>query len=149
MRINLKVKFLHIKMLQDISKCHFCLGNGVASEIEVYYKIVGPDSNMPFNDVGWKEATIKNTVPADASDFKEHTYEIESLEDFFSYFRSTWVNSKEKYWFEGAHPFGSSNNQGIEGQNRDIKASFTFIRFTTDATVKVWTVIIFGVLVAP
>ena len=56
--------------------------NGVASEIEVYYKIVGPDSNMPFNDVGWKEATIKNTVPADASDFKEHTYEIESLEDF-------------------------------------------------------------------
>ena len=56
--------------------------NGVASEIEVYFKIVGPDSNMPFNDVGWKEATIKNTVPADASDFKEHTYEIESLEDF-------------------------------------------------------------------
>ena len=56
--------------------------NGVASEIEVYYKVVGPDSNMPFNDVGWKEATIKNTVPADTSDFKEHTYEIESLEDF-------------------------------------------------------------------
>ena len=56
--------------------------NGVASEIEVYFKVVGPDSNMPFNDVGWKEATIKNTVPADASDFKEHTYEIESLEDF-------------------------------------------------------------------
>ncbi len=56
--------------------------NGVASEIEVYYKVVGPDSNMPFNDVGWKQATIKNTVPADASDFKEHTYEIESLEDF-------------------------------------------------------------------
>ena len=56
--------------------------NGVASEIEVYFKVVGPDSNMPFNDVGWKEATIKNTVPADASDFKEHTYEVESLEDF-------------------------------------------------------------------
>ena len=55
----------------------------------------------------------------------DHTV-IKSLEDFFSYFRSTWVHSKEKYWFEGAHPFGSSNNQGIEGQNRDIKASFTF-----------------------
>ena len=60
---------------------------------------------------------------------KNKTYDssvIESLEEFFSYFRSTWVHSKEKYWFEGAHPFGSSNNQGIEGQNRDIKASFTF-----------------------
>ena len=57
----------------------------------------------------------------------EHTV-IESLKDFFSDFRSIWVHTKEKYWFEGAHPFGSSNNQGIEGQNRKIKASFTFRR---------------------
>ena len=42
----------------------------------------------------------------------EHTV-IESLKDFFSDFRSIWVHTKEKYWFEGAHPFGSSNNQGI------------------------------------
>ena len=40
------------------------------------------ESNLPFEDLGWKEATIKNTVPADASDFKEYLYEIESLEDF-------------------------------------------------------------------
>ena len=69
-----------IHVLFDGYKAHD--SNGVASEIEVYYKVVGPDSNMPFNDVGWVQATIKNTVPADASDFKEHTYEIESLEDF-------------------------------------------------------------------
>ena len=48
----------------------------------------------------------------------DHTV-IESLEDFFSHFRSTWVHSKEKYWFEGAHPFGSSNNPGIEGQTEE------------------------------
>ena len=40
------------------------------------------DFNLPFEDLGWKQATIKNTVPADASDFKEYLYEIESLEDF-------------------------------------------------------------------
>ena len=55
----------------------------------------------------------------------EHTV-IESLKDSFSDFRSIWVHTKEKYWFEGAHPSGSNNKQGIEGQNRDIKASFTF-----------------------
>ena len=34
--------------------------------------------------------------------------------------------SKENIWFEGGHPHGSSNNQGIEGKNREIKASHTF-----------------------
>ena len=55
---------------------------GSESEIQIYYKVQGPDFNLPFEDLGWKEATIKNTVPADASDFKEYLYEIESLEDF-------------------------------------------------------------------
>ena len=36
-------------------------------------------------DKGWIEATIKNDVPADGSDFREHTYEIESLEDFTTF----------------------------------------------------------------
>ena len=31
-------------------------------------------------------------------------------------------------WFEGAHPWGTGNNQGIEGTNKSIKASHTFKR---------------------
>ena len=49
----------------------------------------------------------------------------DALKNFFTYFRAVWVNSKESGWYEGAH-IGSSNNQGIEGKNRDIKASHTF-----------------------
>ena len=59
--------------------------SGVSSEIDVYYKVLGPDSNLQFVDKGWVLATIKNTVPADGSDFREHTYEIESLEDFTTF----------------------------------------------------------------
>ena len=55
---------------------------GETSEIQIYYKVLGPDTNLQFVDVGWTLATIKSTVPADASDFKEYVYEIESLEDF-------------------------------------------------------------------
>jgi len=55
---------------------------GDESKIEIYYKVLGPDTNIQFVDVGWSEATIKNNVPADASDFKEYLYEIEALEDF-------------------------------------------------------------------
>ena len=53
--------------------------------IEVYYKVMGNDSNTQFNDLGWAEASIKETVQPDASDFKEHLYEIESLEDFSTF----------------------------------------------------------------
>ena len=48
------------------------------------------------------------------------------LSIFFSYFRSVWVESEESNWFEGAHAFASSNNQGIEGKNKEIKAAHTF-----------------------
>jgi len=60
-------------------------GSGLTPDILVYYKIQGPDSNLPFNDLGWIEATIKASVPADASDFKEYVYEVEGLEDFNSF----------------------------------------------------------------
>ena len=60
-------------------------GSGLTPDILVYYKIQGPDSNLPFNDLGWIEATIKAAVPADASDFKEYVYEVEGLEDFNSF----------------------------------------------------------------
>jgi hypothetical protein len=59
--------------------------NGIASEINVYYKVLGPDSNLQFSNIGWTLGTIKKSVPADASDFKEYLYEIEALEDFTTF----------------------------------------------------------------
>ena len=59
--------------------------SGTHPSIEVYYKVMGNDSNTQFNDLGWVQATIKETVQPDASDYKEHLYEIESLEDFSSF----------------------------------------------------------------
>lgn len=60
-------------------------GSGTDPSIEVYYKVMGNDSNTQFNDLGWTEATIKEVVQPDASDFKEHLYEIESLEEFATF----------------------------------------------------------------
>ena len=59
--------------------------SGTDPSIDVYYKVMGNDSNTQFNDLGWSLATIKEAVQADSSDFKEHTYEIESLEDYTSF----------------------------------------------------------------
>ena len=53
--------------------------------IDVYYKVLGPDSNLQFTDMGWVLATIKETVQPDATAFKEHLYEIEGLEDFTAF----------------------------------------------------------------
>ena len=51
---------------------------------------------------------------------------LTALNEFFQYFRTVWVTSKERFWFESANPFRSSNNQGVEGVNKDIKQSQTF-----------------------
>jgi hypothetical protein len=50
--------------------------------IDVYYKVIGPDDNLQFNEIGWTLATIKKTVQPDSTDYKEYEYNIESLEDF-------------------------------------------------------------------
>jgi hypothetical protein len=50
------------------------------------------------------------------------------LSDFFTYFRKQWVDSPVFRWYEGAHPWAISNNQGIEGQIKEIKAGHTFKR---------------------
>ena len=47
---------------------------------------------------------------------------------FFSYMRKVWIESNEFRWFEGAHPWRISNNQGVEGKNREIKLNHTFRR---------------------
>ena len=59
--------------------------SGTNPEILTYYKLMGPDDNLQFNDIGWTLATIKNEVQPDATAFKEHTYEIENLEDFTAF----------------------------------------------------------------
>ena len=50
------------------------------------------------------------------------------VDDFFQYFRKQWVDSPVFRWWEGAHPWKISNNQGIEGTNRVIKEEHTFKR---------------------
>ena len=49
-----------------------------------------------------------------------------SVESFFSYMSTQWVDSKEFKWFEGANPWGPGHNQSIEGINKGIKENFTF-----------------------
>ena len=46
--------------------------------------------------------------------------------NFFAYFNKVWVRSKESNWFKGSNPWGAVNNQGLEGKNKEIKASHTF-----------------------
>ena len=48
------------------------------------------------------------------------------LAKFFRYMRKVWVESDEFRWFEGSHPWHISNNQGVEGKNKDIKLNYTF-----------------------
>ena len=34
------------------------------------------------------------------------------INKFFSYMHKVWIDSEEFMWYEGAHPWGTSNNQG-------------------------------------
>ena len=52
----------------------------------------------------------------------------DAVKSFFSYFRSQWVESPVSRWWEGSHPWSVSNNQGLSGTNRVIKADHTFKR---------------------
>ena len=57
----------------------------------------------------------------------DHEEPVKSLiEKFFNYMRQVWVESRERFWFEGANPWSVVNNQGIEGKNKEIKATHTF-----------------------
>ena len=50
----------------------------------------------------------------------------EAVKSFFQYIRTVWVESEERRWYEGAHPFAPGHNQSVEGINRSIKANQTF-----------------------
>ena len=85
-----------------------------------------------IEDIQWSanNSTFKNLVRMLEEKYlksSNNTAEISSaIQHFFIYFRSVWVDGAENNWFEGSNPFASSNNQGIEGKNRDIKGSHTF-----------------------
>ena len=51
-----------------------------------------------------------------------------SLNVFFKYLHSVWIDSKVSKWYEGSHPWRICNNQGIEGTNKNIKQNYTFRR---------------------
>ena len=51
---------------------------------------------------------------------------LSTIRAFFSYFKDTWVTSKENLWYEASNPHRCSNNQGIEGINKSVKESHTF-----------------------
>ena len=49
-----------------------------------------------------------------------------AVRSFFQYLRSVLVESEERRWYEGAHPYAPGHNQSVEGINRSIKANHTF-----------------------
>ena len=51
---------------------------------------------------------------------------VAALAEFFAYLRKVWIESEENNWFEGANAFDSSNNQSLDGKNKEFKASHTF-----------------------
>ena len=53
--------------------------------------------------------------------------ELEQLNIFFDYFREQWgPDSHVSKWYEGAHPYHISHNQGIERRNLEIKEEFSY-----------------------
>ena len=43
------------------------------------------------------------------------------LAKFFVYLHKVWIDSGEFRWYEGAHPWGISNNQGVETKSSPIQ----------------------------
>lgn len=108
-----------VPRLGQIKKNDIDMGNSIMSDIE---------------DLQW--SSINESTFRIAYDLLEKKYLekdvadelFSSIEEFFNYFRKQWVDSPVFRWWEGAHPWCISNNQGIEGTNRVIKADHTFKR---------------------
>ena len=108
-----------VPRLGDIKKNNMGMGNSIMADIE---------------DLQWSsinEATFR--IAYDLLEKKYLTQDVDdklldAIQEFFVYFRKQWVDSPVSRWWEGAHPWRVSNNQGIEGTNRVIKADHTFKR---------------------
>ena len=108
-----------VPRLGQIKKNNMDMGNSIMSDIE---------------DLQWSclnETTFRTVYHLLEQKYLEMDVDIEllsSIQEFVMYFRKQWVDSPVFRWWEGAHPWCISNNQGIEGTNRVIKADHTFKR---------------------
>ena len=80
-------------------------------------KEIAASLQKDIEELQWASEGRENFLSA-FNQLKEKYHEKEldcnvqkALEDFFLYLSSTWINSSESAWFEGAHPYGASNNQ--------------------------------------
>merc|ERR1719186_722300 len=74
--------------------------------------------HLGMSSLCWKRNTWTSTTQSSMT--------VCPLSKFFKYMRTVWVESEEFRWYEGAHPWQVSNNQGVEGKNKEIKQSHTF-----------------------
>ena len=108
-----------VPRLGEIKRSNVEMGNTIMADIEsLQWSAINEESFRRAYDLLEKKYLTKEM------DVKLQ----DAVQDFFSYFRSQWVESPVSGWWEGAHPWGVSNNQGLEGTNRVIKADHTFKR---------------------
>ena len=97
-------------------------------------KVVADRIVADIEELQWSahnEETFRYVCNLIAQKYSAEVYSAttrDAVNSFFEYFNSQWVESPTFRWYEGAHPWAISNNQGIEGVNKDIKAGHTFKR---------------------
>ena len=67
------------------------------------------------NGVQWWEKTFHQLFEILKIKYEDQGSQVQT---FLKYVEEVWITSKENQWFEGARPYGSSNNQGLEGNNK-------------------------------
>ena len=76
-------------------------------------------------EVNYKALVDKYTKEENVVNYT--TEEEDALKKFFDYVDDNWgPKTPVKNWFAGSNPFSLTQNQGIEGKNKAIKASYTF-----------------------
>ena len=94
----------------------------------VHDKLLGDLVNIQWSALN--EASFKKSVELLEKKYLDQADTVlkSVISNFFEYLRKVWINSEEFRWYEGAHPWCISNNQGVEGKNKEIKQSHTFRR---------------------
>lgn len=105
--------------LGEVKKNNMEIGNAIMADIEFLQWSATNEATFRKAYTLLEQKYLENDM-----DDKLH----DAVKDFFIYFRKQWVDSPVFRWWEGAHPWCVSNNQGIEGTNRVIKADHTFKR---------------------
>ena len=99
-----------------------------AQSKSVHDKLLSDLVNIQWSALN--EASFKKSVDLVEKKYLDQTDAVMKsvISNFFEYLRKVWINSAEFRWYEGAHPWCISNNQGVEGKNKEIKQSHTFRR---------------------